>query len=260
MSWGQNKSFIARAAFAGALLSGVMGASAASAQEALIVKSTVADYAVGSKLDEKAEITLKDGDVVTVLTKKGARVMRGPGVFVVGASPKNRRARFTQLTRERVAQRSQTGGVRGTGPGGAEETRPLNPNLYYLDVDGAGPVCLRDLSVVNLWRPYAVEPTTYTLSEAVSDGAETPETEQVLSLSVPFEEREKFAEVQATRFALKDGETYTITAPGTGRTTSITVVDLGEDIKEASALADVLFQKGCLVQFELMAQRLASDG
>ena len=254
MSWVQSKSSLIKAALGAALVCGFASAAPSTAQQtkrALIVKSTASEYKIGTRISEDDEITLQNGDVVTVLTSRGSRIMRGPGVFVVGANPKANRARVANLTRARAAQAQGTASVRSALTDG-DEDRPLNPNLYYLDVDKSGPVCLRDLSEVNLWRPYSAEAVTYSLSEAGGD-----ETSQVLSLTIPFAKRENFALVKGDRFAVKDGASYTISGPQTGTVTSITVIDLGSDIKVADELAEVLYQKGCLAQLELMAERLA---
>lgn len=255
MSWVQNKLSVIKSGLAGALMLGLIAAAPSAAQErkqALIVKSTSSDYKIGTRIAESDEITLESGAVVTVLTSRGSRVMRGPGVFVVGANPKANRARFADLTRAKAAQRTSTASVRGTA-GGAED-RPLNPNLYYLDVGRSGPFCLRDLSSVSLWRPFSAEAVTYTLSEAPAG-----ENAQILSLTVPFAKRENEALVEGERFTLKHGQNYTISGPQTGNVTSITVIDLGADITVADELAEVLYQKGCMAQFELMAERLATQ-
>mgnify|MGYP001793108967 FL=1 len=52
MSWVQNKSRILSLGVAGALACGVIGAVPAAAEDALIVKSTVVDYKVGTKFKE----------------------------------------------------------------------------------------------------------------------------------------------------------------------------------------------------------------
>lgn len=256
MSWVQNNSGLFKAGLGVALVWGLLGAApsgAKQAKQALVVKSTTAEYRVGTRIPEADEITLGTGDAVTVLTSRGSRVMKGPGVFVVGANPKANRARFANLTRERVSQAQGTATVRSA-VSEADYDRPLNPNVYYLDVDKSGPVCLRDLSKVNFWRPYSAEAVTYTLSEAGGD-----ETSQVLSLTVPFAKRDNFALVKGDRFAVEDGASYTISGPQTGTVTSITVIDLQADIKVPDELAEVLYQKGCMTQFELMAERLASE-
>ena len=118
MLWVQSKLRLTRAGLAGALLSGLVGAAPAMAKDALIVKSTVAEYQVGSKVSEKDEITLRAGDVVSVLTRRGTRTMRGPGTFIVGANPKSNRTRYANLTRKGAALKTRTGGrcgTRGTG-------------------------------------------------------------------------------------------------------------------------------------------------
>jgi hypothetical protein len=256
MLWVLNKCGILRASAAGALLCclGTLGAAPAAAQDALIVKSTVQDYRVGTKVNESDEITLDEGDVVTVLTKKGSRTMRGPGTFVVGANPRSIRARFANLTRERAANDTVTGAVRGANPGDDAQDRPRRPNIYFVDVAREGPVCLRSLDEVTLWRQDASEAETYSLSETpVGEG------EQVLSISVPFAQRVSSVKVAGERFGVRDQGVYTITGSQSGTVTSITVIDLGADMTRPDELADLLYQNGCMAQFELLAERLAPE-
>ena len=71
------KSRLVSVGLASALLSG-LGAGAAMAAPAVVVKSTVDKYPVGSQVDDADTITLGSGDSVTVLTQKGTRTMKGP--------------------------------------------------------------------------------------------------------------------------------------------------------------------------------------
>lgn len=253
MSWVQSKSSLIKAVLGAAVVCGLTTAAPSIAQQtkrALIVKSTANEYKIGTRIPEDDEITLETGEIVTVLTSRGSRLMKGPGVFVVGADPKANRARLANLTRANAAQKSAPAAVRGTS--GSAEDRPLNPYLYNIDVGQSGRVCFRDLSSANLWRPYSAEAVTYTLSE-VPEG----ENAQVLSLTVPFAKRENETVVEGKRFALKNGQNYKISGPQSGNVTSITVIDLQADIEVADELAEVLYQNGCMAQFEMMAERLA---
>jgi hypothetical protein len=229
------------AAAAGAVLFG-LGAGAALAEPAVVVKSSARAYPVGSKVDDSASITLQSGDSVTVLTSKGTRTMKGPGTFEVGASPKSNRARFANLTRQRAASKAGTGAVRNAGG----EERPLSPNLFYVDVDRSGTMCLYDTEAVRLWRPYNAGIETYRVAAA---GGET-------TVDVTFDDGESVAPLDPALLAVAEGVGYTIAGPGDAEPATITFATLPQEYDAADALAAALVEKGCLMQLELMGDKL----
>jgi hypothetical protein len=132
------------------------------AMAGVVVKSTGPSstrYPVGTKLDDDASIALKEGDVVTVLTAEGTRVIKGAGTFRVGDRPQVASDRFASLTRKRAATRVRTGAVRGDGDGVA-----TNPSLWYVDITRSGTICLYDLATVRLWRPGTEGTATYKIA------------------------------------------------------------------------------------------------
>ena len=155
------KSQVAALALAGAAL-----ALPVAAMAGVVVKSTGPSsnkYPVGTKVDDNASITLKAGDVVTVLTGDGTRVIKGAGTFRVGDRPQVASDRFASLTRKRAATRVRTGAVRGE-----SEDTVTKPSRWYVDVTRSGTICLYDLATVRLWRPGTGTIQTY--SVAAHDG------------------------------------------------------------------------------------------
>ena len=253
MSWAQNKSALARAAFSLAVLTGVVGASAASAEDAIIVKSTMREYPVGSKIDDETTITLATGDRISVLTRRGSRSMKGPGTFVVGANPKSNRNRFTNLKRRGASSRSDAGATRNARV--AKAGRPSRPKVFYVDLEMSGRVCLTDTSNVALWRPKADKPASY-----VVNGVDL-----AAPVAVSFAADQTLAPPEGAPLALSGGATYTISGgssgPGPAMTVaSVTVIDLGRDYQRADQLAQAFFDNGCMAQFEIMSERLVADG
>lgn len=242
---GTRKSRFIAAALAGVAFAG-LGAGAALAEPAVVVKSSAGDYPVGSKIDDTATITLANGVSVTVLTKKGTRTMKGPGTFNVGAQPKSNRARFANLTRTRAASRTATGAVRSA----AVETteRPLSPNLYYLDVAKSGTMCLASLDQVRLWRPFNEGIETYTVTDAAS-GTTT---------EVTFDDGESVAPLDPALLAMTEGGSYTIAGPEGADPASVTIASLGQTYSAADELATALVDKGCMGQLALMGEKLGA--
>lgn len=216
----------------------------AAALAGVVVKSTgpsASRYAVGTKLDDNATITLKEGDVVTVLTAQGTRVIKGAGTFRVGDRPQVAADRFALLTRKRAATRVRTGAVRGD----AEEVI-TNPNLWYVDVTRSGTICLYDLATVRLWRPGNQGTSTYTIANA--DGS--------AQAQVTFDDTVTVAALDPARLPISEAGHYVITAPGGASAAHVTFVALPDDYAAPDALADALIAKGCTVQLETLANSL----
>jgi hypothetical protein len=236
------KARIGALALAGAALALPLAAMAG-----VVVKSTgpsATRYPVGTKLDDDASITLKAGDVVTVLNADGTRVIRGAGTFRVGDRPKVAADRFASLTRKRAATRVRTGAVRGE----AEEN-PTNPSLWYVDVTRSGTICLYDLATVRLWRPGTEGTSTY----AIADHAGTAQAE------VTFDDTVTVAALDPARLPVTEQGHYMITAPDGSTTAHVNFVLLAEDYEAPDALAEALIAKGCTVQLETLASSLEAS-
>jgi hypothetical protein len=233
------KSQVAALALAGAAL-----ALPVAAMAGVVVKSTGPSsnkYPVGTKVDDNASITLKAGDVVTVLTGDGTRVIKGAGTFRVGDRPQVAADRFASLTRKRAATRVRTGAVRGE-----TDAVPTNPNLWFVDVTRSGTICLYDLATVRLWRPGTGTIQTY--SVAAHDGG-TP-------VEVTFDDVATVMTLDPARLPVTEGGHYLITAPDGTTSASINFVLLAEDYAAPDALAEALIAKGCTVQLETLASSL----
>lgn len=226
-------------ALAGAALALPMAAAAG-----VVVKSTgpsATKYPVGSKLDDTATITLKAGDVVTVLTAEGTRVIKGAGTFRVGDRPQVAADRFASLTRKRAATRVRTGAVR---TGMSEEAS--NPSLWYVDVTRPGTMCLYDLATVRLWRPASDGTLTYRINAADGD----------TFAEVTFDDAVTVAALDPARLPIAEGQQYRIAAADGSSTADIGFVLLAEDYTAPDALAEALIAKGCTGQLEALAASL----
>lgn len=231
-------------ALTGLALAGAALAVPVAAMAGVVVKSTgpsATRYPVGTKLDDSASITLKAGDVVTVLTAEGTRVIKGAGTFRVGDRPQVAADRFASLTRKRAATRVRTGAVRLPG----DETR-TNPSLWYVDVTRSGTVCLYDLATVRLWRPGTPGTSTYRMFNR-ENGA---------SVDVTFDDTVMIAALDPARLPIVEGTPYNITGPDNATSAQINFVLLADDYATPDALAEALIAKGCTVQLEALGASL----
>lgn len=236
-----------KARFAALALAGAVLALPVAAMAGVVVKSTgpsSTKYPVGTKLEDTATITLKAGDVVTVLTAEGTRVIKGAGTFRVGDRPQVASDRFALLTRKRAATRVRTGAVRAP-----EEGAVTNPSLWYVDVTRSGTICLYDLATVRLWRPGTEGTSTYRIS---GDGSEA-------QAEVTFDDTVTVAALDPARLPIAEGAEYMITAPDGTTAAKVNFVLLADDFEAPDALAEALIAKGCSVQLESLASSLEAS-
>jgi hypothetical protein len=236
-----------KARFAALALAGAALALPVAAMAGVVVKSTGPSstrYPVGTKLEDNASITLKAGDVVTVLTAEGTRVIKGAGTFRVGDRPQVASDRFALLTRKRAAARVRTGAVRAP-----EDGAVTNPSLWYVDVTRSGTICLYDLATVRLWRPGTDGTATYTFSGNGDEG----------QVEVTFDDTVTVAALDPARLPIAEGGEYMIMAPDGSTTAKVNFVLLAEDFEAPDALAEALIAKGCSVQLESLASSLEAS-
>ncbi len=229
-------------------LAGAALALPAAAMAGVVVKSTgpsATRYPVGAKVDDNATITLKAGDVITVLTAQGTRVIKGAGTFRIGDRPQVAADRFASLTRKRAATRVRTGAVRGEAEG-----NPTNPSLWYVDVTRSGTVCLYDFATVRLWRPGSPGTSTYRMFNRENGAA----------VDVTFDDTVTVAALDPARLPIVEGAPYTITGPDNVTSAQITFALLEGEFEAPDALGEALIAKGCTVQLEALAASLEEAG
>lgn len=195
-------------------------------------------YSVGTQIGDTQRVTLRDGDSITVLDGGSTRVLRGPGTFILaerGASTGN--TALAALTSRRSTSRARTGATRGL-----EGAEPVtNPNLWYVDVDTSGTICLANVDRVNLWRANTVDEAVYSIVPAGN-----PDN----AVNATFRAGEMLARWDSA-LQLREGETYTIGKAPDDEATQVSfrfLQDVPED--DAEAIAQALISNGCTVQLE----------
>ena len=241
MCWGKHA--------ASGLLAGILLSIATAAQAGVVVKATgpsASEYPVGKKIDDKATITLKKGDSVTVLTSNGTRVISGPGRFTVGVRGESKRSTYAILTRQNANTRVRTGAVRG----GASTSEPENPNLWNVDVTKPGKMCLADASLVTFWRPDTEGARTYVLRSGQSD----------YLIQIEFADGAAQAALGPDKLPLASNKTYRLSSEAGAAPQTIEFVMLDEVPDAPDALAGELATKGCTQQLTMLSDRLMTDG
>lgn len=198
-------------------------------------------FPVGRTISGDERIVLRAGDTLTVLDGNVTRVLRGAGTYSLGQSASaNRRDAFAVLTERRSARRVRTGAVRA-----ADDGSPVrSPNLWYVDVDRPGTMCLADTERVRLWRRATGDSATYRISAV--DGGE--------SQTVSFAEGEMLAPWDSQVLPVAEGSAYRLT--GDGAVSELRFVILDEIAEEPEALAQQLIENGCNAQLELLSSAM----
>ena len=132
----------------------------AAVADPLVVRSdgpSAGRYRPGTALPENGRVTLAANDTLTLLNDGGTWTLRGPGTFPTGAPA----ARTSAAPRVRAVsdRRVRVGAVRTV------EGISLNrPNLWMIDVEQPGKVCVVDPTALTLWRAEADAASTSTLT------------------------------------------------------------------------------------------------
>ncbi len=240
----RSNKWLARA-FAGLVLAAVPAAQAAAGVVVAVSGPSAKSYPVGKKIAPSDKIVLQSGDTLTVLDEKGTRVLRGAGSYTLASQAGGDRSNaFALITRQRSAQRMRTGAVRDVNAG------PITrPNLWYVDVRQAGPMCIADPTEVRLWRPATAGEQLY----AIGVGSDK------LTSKANFNDGDMLTVWDLAQAPITDGATYVI-AGGDGKPSEITFRVLDPAPEDAEDLAAKLIEKGCTAQLEVLTSALAATG
>ncbi len=205
------------------------------------------NYPVGAQVGDTQRITLQQGDSVTVLDEGRTRVLRGPGTFLLAQrSASSGNTAVAALTSRRAGSRARTGAVRGV-----EGTTPVtNPNLWYVDVDTSGMICLSNVDRVNMWRADTAEEAVYSIVPAGAPNA---------AVNVTFEANEMLARWDSA-LQLREGETYTIGKAPDDEAAQVTFKFLDDVPEGPEAIAQALISNGCSLQLEQLVAAAQGEG
>jgi hypothetical protein len=186
-------------------------------------------YPPGKTLPESASISLKGGDVVTLLGPSSAKTLRGPGNFdakQVAVASAGKRGRFGALRTAEVAR---------------------NPSIWDLDVTQSGKVCVNKGGKLTLWRPDTDSAVKVKIRAA--DGKSQELSWAAGKASAPW----------PTGLPISDSARYEIEWPGSGDKSNVTFVTVASPPKDLVGAAQLLIENGCENQLDLLVQS-ASKG
>lgn len=211
----------------GAAAMTALGSTAAVAS-VVVVKSlgpSARAYPPGKTLPDSAAISLKGGDVLTLIGPSSAQTIRGPGNFnaksATLASAAGKRGRFGALRTAQVAR---------------------NPSIWDLDVTQSGKMCVSDRAKLKLWRPAAESAVKMNIRSA--DGKS-----QELAWAAGKENA-----MWPSALPISSTTQYQIEWPGSGDKNSVTFVLVPTPPTDLVGAAQVLIENGCENQLDLLVQ------
>lgn len=231
-----------------ALMIGTLGVSASAAT--LVVRSSgpsAKAYPAGKPLADNAKIALKAGDQVVILDSRGTRTLQGPGTFsptIATARPTDSRETFAQAS----TRRARPGATRTvtTAQSASTATASRTPNIWFVDVERSGTVCVPDPAAVTLWRPEGVPAATATLVNVATGARETVQwmtgqSKKAWPVSLP----------------VSNGAQYRLTWAGQAQPTELRFALLGPNPSGLEDMASKLITNGCQAQLDLLIETLA---
>jgi hypothetical protein len=198
------------------------------------------------KIADNSMVTLKAGDILTVLDGRGTRTLKGPGTFNTSATASttnDTRTSLAGLLGTQRVRRARTGAVRG----GADEGKmPRSPNLWYVDISQSSTVCVPDTGNVQLWRPDLTEAVTVTARDEKSGK----------SAAIPFE-KGQFRTSWPTALPVGEGSSYQLSWPGLQKPVKISFSVMDANSEGLESMASMLIRRGCEAQLNLLVETVA---
>ena len=182
----------------------------------------------GQSFADNAQVTLRAGDVITVLGGQATRTLRGPGTFPVSAGA-------TKVVMANASRRGRFSAMR-TG-----EMPPV-PSIWHLDVTQSGKVCVADSPKVQLWRADASEAVRVNLAPA--GGAA-----QIVAWAAGQDVLDWPKDLPVTT-----GATYEVSMSGSADTSRLVFASLGKAPQDEESLAEALIAQGCQNQLDALLE------
>jgi hypothetical protein len=244
---GKITSRFVKAALGTFLLFGVGGVAMA---QNMVVRSTgpsASSYPAGKKMGNDAKITLKAQDKVTILTKSGTRVLKGPGTYSLapgGGSASTASGRLSSFINNRGSSRARTGAVRGNTS--AAVVTPNNPNLWFLDVTKGGKFCVSDPNGLVVWRPDYTGSATASIVEPANGNV----------IEIAWRKGNPLKAWPKDVLPVTDGASYRLLGSSVPQSVEVNFVVLESEPVDLDDTAAVLIANGCTGQLDLLVETL----
>ena len=215
------------------------------AAETLVVRASgpsAGGFSAGKKLPDGGSVTLKAGDVLTLLDGRGTRTLRGPGVFGTGATAiASAGTSIAGFIGARTTSRARTGAVRS----GVMTAAPRSPNLWYVDASKPSTVCVPDPANIKLWRPNSADAATLAIAGKGAKG------------TAIFAAGQSLVDWPMAELPVTEGATYTVNGPGIPAPVTLRFTILAPGADGLEGTASTLIARKCTAQLDLLIETVA---
>lgn len=240
MSW-TNKTLSYCAAAIALLSTDVAVASA----KAIVVKSSgpsAKAFAPGKSIADNSTVTLKAGDVVTLLDGQGTRVLKGPGTFSTTANTQTS-SNFATVLKNTGTRQVRTGAVRATG----REAVVRPTNVWLIDTTKSATVCVADTNAASFWNPTGEQGGNVTLTR-VKDGKSVP---------VALRPMQSVKAWPTAELPISDGAEYRVSRDGTSESVTIRFATMGPNPQGVENTISGFVRAGCNAQLDLLVEAIS---
>ncbi len=220
---------------------------AVASAKAIVVKSSgpsAKAFSPGKAIADNSTVTLKAGDIVTLLDGQGTRILKGPGTFSTTANTQTS-ANISTVMKNTGTRQVRTGAVRG-----AVSEAPLRPtNVWLVDITKSATVCIADANAVSLWTPTGEQGSNVTLTR-VSDGKAAP---------VSLRPMQSIKAWPTAELPITDGAQFRVSRDGFETPVTLRFASMGPNPLGVENTIAGFVRSGCNAQLDLLIETVSAQ-
>jgi hypothetical protein len=215
--------------------------------KAIIVKSSgpsAKAFVPGKAIADNSTVTLKAGDVITLLDGQGTRVLKGPGTFSTTANTQTS-SNVATVMKNTGTRQVRTGAVRGA----VSEASVRPTNVWLVDTTKSATVCVADTNAVSLWTPTGEQGGNITLTR-VSDGKTLP---------VALRPMQSVKAWPTAELPIADGSQYRVLRDGVETPVTLRFAAMGPNPQGIENTIAGFVRSGCNAQLDLLIETMSAQ-
>jgi hypothetical protein len=213
--------------------------------KAIVIKSSgpsAKAFAPGKSVADNSTVTLKAGDIVTLLDGQGTRVLKGPGTFSTTVNTQTS-SNIATVLKNTGTRQVRTGAVRGA----VSEAAVRPTNVWLVDTTKSATVCVADTSAVSFWNPTDEKGGSITLTR-VSDGKSVPVELRPMQLVKAW---------PTSELPISDGVQYRVSRAGVETPVTLKFATIGANPQGVESTISGFVRAGCNGQLDLLVEAIS---
>lgn len=213
--------------------------------KAIVIKSSgpsAKAFAPGKSVADNSTVTLKAGDIVTLLDGQGTRVLKGPGTFSTTVNTQTS-SNIATVLKNTGTRQVRTGAVRGA----VSEAAVRPTNVWLVDTTKSATVCVADTSAVSFWNPTDEKGSSITLTR-VSDGKSVPVELRPMQLVKAW---------PTSELPISDGVQYRVSRAGVETPVTLKFATIGANPQGVESTISGFVRAGCNGQLDLLVEAIS---